>query len=92
MDKTIDARLKQMEANQVRIGGDIQTLYNRANDLAISNAKLETTLDNLLVAVGKLTGAVEGLKAKPGDKWEKFVYAVISALVVAAVAYFTGRA
>ena len=91
MGKTIDARLQQMEANQTRIGGDVQTLFNHMNDLAVSNAKLETLMSNLMLVAGELKEAVESLKAKPAGRWESLISTLISALAGAAVMYFIGN-
>jgi peptidoglycan hydrolase CwlO-like protein len=89
-ESAMETRLRQIEANQGRMDNDIRTLFGDKNELKIAVTELKASSNHLLMAMGKLEGAIEGLKAKPGDRWEKVMYAVISALVAAAVAYFIG--
>lgn len=80
-----------MEATERRLGKaeeSIELLFGKFNSLNAQQIRTETTLEHLLVAIGELKGAIEGIKAKPGDRWDKVVYAVISALVAAVIAYF----
>ena len=76
-----DRRLAKAEDN-------IETLYGKINALNASQVRTETTLEHLLVAIGRLENAVESLKARPADRWLKLVDLVVAALVAAAVAYF----
>jgi len=78
-----DRRLSKAEEN-------IETLFGKFNTLNASQVRTETTLEHLLVAIGRLENAVDSLKARPGDRWLKLVDVVVAALVAAAVAYFIG--
>ena len=66
---------------------DIDELYKRTNAAAIEQAKTNTTLDNILVTLGRLEGAVSALQNRPGTLWDKVLTALISAAVAGFVAY-----
>jgi len=77
----INRRITKAEEN-------IETLFGKVNTLTNAQTKTDTTLEHLLIAIGRLENAVDGLKARPGDRWLKLVDVVVAALVAAIVAYF----
>lgn len=81
------------EATDFRLGKletDRDNLSEKVSALENSCIKIQTEFSDLLIVVKRLETATESLKAKPGDKWDKIVYAIISTLVAAAIAYFIG--
>ena len=75
----IARRLAKAEEN-------IEALYGKFNGLNASQVRTETTLEHLLIAIGRLEGAIEGIKSKPGQRWDIVLSSLISAVVAAAVA------
>lgn len=92
--------MENQEMNEVvvRHSEQIKTLFERMGNLE----KLTESVNKLAISLERLTGKqtateaqvahlaedVEGIKEKPGKRWESVVVAVIGALVGAAVTYF----
>lgn len=89
MDDATEFRLGKLEKDRDILYGKVNALTNSQTKF---EAKFETALDSLLVAVAELKAAVKELKARPADRWDRIAQTVISTLVAAAVAYFIGGA
>ena len=82
--------LTELEHRLIQAEENIKELFGKYNGIDKSLVATATTLSNLLALVGELKAAVEALRSKPGDFWEKMIYALTGAAVSAVVAYFTG--
>ena len=78
-----ERRLEQAEDN-------IRELFREVKGVLITQAKMETTLENLNITLRELKEAVLGLQARPGGRWDKVVQALITAVVAAIVAAVVG--
>ena len=76
--ETITHRLEKCEE-------DIKTLYSKSNKADVAQAEIATKLNNVLLELGKVREAVDGLKMRPARMWDKFLYAVLGALAAALV-------
>ena len=72
----------------------LEGLTTSVQDLALSIRELATKQSAMEEKVDEVTNSVNELKAKPGDKWDKAVLAImtgaIGALVTLIVKGFTG--
>jgi archaellum component FlaC len=72
----------------------LEGLTSSVQDLALSIRELATKQSAMEEKVDEVTNSVNELKAKPGDKWDKAVLAImtaaIGALVTLIVKGFTG--
>lgn len=82
--------LTELEHRIVRAEENIKELFGKYNGIDKSLVATTTTLNNLLALVGELKAAIEALKSRPGNLWEKLVYALIGAAASAAVSYIIG--
>ena len=82
--------LTELEHRLIRAEDNIKELFGKYNGIDKSLVATTTTLNNLLALVGELKATIEALKSKPGNLWEKLVYALIGAAVSAVAAYITG--
>lgn len=82
-----------MEALEARIGKcekDICVLYSKANESAITQTRISTQLDNVLLAIGKLEKSLEQIQGKPAQRWESLVTQIISLAASAIVGGIIG--
>ncbi|MBQ2904154.1 MAG: hypothetical protein IJE48_07135 [Clostridia bacterium] len=82
--------LTEIEHRLIQAEENIKELFGKYNGIDKSLVATTTTLNNLLALVGELKAAIEALKSKPGDFWDKLIYAFIGAAASAAAAYFIG--
>lgn len=69
---------------------DIGVLYSKANDSAITQTRISTQLDNVLLAIGKLEKSLEQLQGRPAQRWENLITQIISLVVSALVGGMIG--
>ena len=82
--------LTEIEHRLIQAEKNIKELFGKYNGIDKSLVATATTLNNLLTLVGELKAAVEALRSKPGDFWDKLIYALIGAAASAAITYFMG--
>jgi|GEM_PF-2712094 len=64
---------------------NIDTIFGKINALTAAQVKTDTTLEHLLIAIGELKGAVQGLQSQPGHWWDKLLTALLTATIAAVV-------
>ena len=69
---------------------NIEILFGKFNAQNAAQIKTDTTLEHLLIAIGELKGAVQGLQARPGGWWDKVVGAVVAAIAAGLAAAAIG--
>jgi dynactin complex subunit len=84
MDET-ERRLALAEEN-------IRELFRKEKEMRVMQAKTETTLENLNITLRELREAMSYMRNRPGQLWDKVIYALIAALVSAVVAALLGGA
>jgi len=82
MDDT-ERRLAKVEDN-------IEELFREQRAFAVTQGKMEQTLDHLNLTLRKLEDALTGIQARPGGLWDKVVNAIITALIAGGVAALIG--
>lgn len=76
----IERRLETCES-------EIKEVQNKQKETEIEQAKINTKLDNILVTQGEIKSAVEALKARPAQWWDKLIAGIIGALAAALITY-----
>lgn len=82
--------LTELEHRLIQAEENIKELFGKYNGIDKSLVATTTTLNNLLALVGELKAAIEALKSRPGNFWDKLVYALIGAAASAAASYIIG--
>lgn len=82
--------LTELEHRLIQAEENIKELFGKYNGIDKSLVATTTTLNNLLALVGELKAAIEALKSRPSNLWDKLVYALIGAVASAAAAYIIG--
>lgn len=82
--------LTEIEHRLIQAEENIKELFGKYNGIDKSLVATTTTLNNLLALVGELKAAIDALRSKPGNFWDRLIFAIIGAAASAAVAYFTG--
>lgn len=82
--------LTEIEHRLIQAEENIKELFGKYNGIDKSLVATTTTLNNLLALVGELKAAVEALRSRPGNFWDKLVYALVGAAASAAVTYIIG--
>lgn len=66
-------RISELEA-------DVKTLYSRTNSFAVTQAQLNTKLDNMLLTLGELKESICAMRQKPSVLWDRLLYAAVAAI------------
>lgn len=82
--------LTEIEHRLIQAEENIKELFGKYNGIDKSLVATTTTLNNLLALVGELKAAIEDLKSKPANLWDRMVFAIIGAAASAVVAYIIG--
>ena len=82
--------LTELEHRLIQAEENIKELFGKYNGIDKSLVATTTTLNNLLALVGELKAAIEALKSRPSNLWDKLIYALIGAVASAAAAYIIG--
>lgn len=82
--------LTELEHRLIQAEKNIKELFGKYNGIDKSLVATTTTLNNLLALVGELKAAIEALKSRPSNFWDKLIYALIGAVASAAAAYIIG--
>ena len=76
----IERRLESCENN-------IKEVQEKQNNVEVEQARINTKLDNILVTQGEIKSAVEALKSRPAQWWDKLIAGIIGALAAALITY-----
>lgn len=88
--KMSEITLTELEHRLIQAEENIKELFGKYNGIDKSLVATTTTLNNLLALVGELKAAIEALKSRPSNLWDKLVYALIGAAASAAAVYIIG--
>lgn len=66
-------RISELEA-------DVKALYSRTNSFAVTQAQLNTKLDNMLLTLGELKESISAMRQKPSLLWDRLLYAAVAAV------------
>lgn len=59
---------------------DVKHLYSKVNGFAVTNAEMNTKLDNMLVTLGELKESIKAVGTRPVKFWDKLIFSVLAAL------------
>lgn len=82
LDEVVEHRLTQLEEN-------VDTLFNKVNGFAVSQAATGAKLDSMLLTLGELKESVNRLSSRPVQFWDKFLLALLGAVATAIGAALT---
>lgn len=74
-----------------KVEKDIEVLYSKINNHAVTLAAVNEKLCSVLVTLGELKESIDSIQKAPAKRWEQLVSAIISVAVSGIAGFVIGR-